>query len=263
MTTPFSMDSFRLDDQVAVITGGAGIYGSGFAAALATAGATVVITSRTAAVAESAAAALVAKGGNAVGLPLDQADPESIDSFAATLLDRFGRVDVLINNAVHRAGGGLFDTTAEDWDATSAVNSRGLFLLTRAVAAIMVEQRSGSIINIGSIYGMVSPDFTLYEGTPVDPVAFYSYDKGGMIGFTRYLAGELGPYDIRVNCLCPGGYNPSGEPSDFDTAYAARTPLRRMATGHDASGACVFLASPAAAYVTGAVIPVDGGWTSR
>ncbi|MGD7704669.1 SDR family NAD(P)-dependent oxidoreductase [Microlunatus sp. Y2014] len=261
--TSFSMDAFRLDDQVVVVTGGAGIYGSGFCAALAAAGATVVITSRRQETAEEAARAITTTGGRASGLALDQADPESVSTFAATLRDRWGRVDVLVNNAVHRAGGGLFDTTAEDWDATSAVNSRGLFLISQSVAAIMVEQRSGSIINIGSIYGMVSPDFTLYEGTPVNPVAFYSYDKGGMIGFTRFLAGELGPYGIRVNCLCPGGYNPTGEPSAFDTAYAARTPLQRMATGHDASGACVFLASPAAAYVTGAVIPVDGGWTSR
>lgn len=263
MTTPFSLDSFRLDDQVVVVTGGAGIYGTGFSSALATAGATVVVTSRTATTAERAAAGIVAAGGRAIGLPLDQGDPGSVDAFATALHDRLGRVDVLVNNAVHRAGGGLFDTTVEDWDATSSVNSRGLFLVTRAVAALMVEQRSGSIINIGSIYGIVSPDFTLYEGTPVSPVAFYSYDKGGMIGFTRYLAGELGPYGIRANCLCPGGYNPTGGPSEFDTAYARRTPLQRMATGHDASGALIFLASPASAYVTGAVIPVDGGWTSH
>lgn len=261
--TDFSMDSFRLDDQVVVVTGGAGIYGAGFCAALAAAGARVVITSRSLDTAEAAAAKIIATGGRAVGMALDQADPDSITAFAGQLREEFGRVDVLVNNAVHRAGGGLFDTTAEDWDATSAVNSRGLFLLTQAIAAIMVEQRSGSIVNIGSIYGLVSPDFTLYEGTSVRPVAFYSYDKGGMIGFTRFLAGELGPYGIRANCLCPGGYNPSGESSTFADAYARRTPLQRMATGHDASGALVFLASPASAYVTGAVLPVDGGWTSR
>jgi len=261
--TGFSMDSFRLDDQVVVVTGGAGIYGSGFCEALAAAGATVVITSRRIETAEAAATQIIASGGMAAGMQLDQADPASITDFAGEVQQRFGRVDVLVNNAVHRAGGGLFDTTAEDWEATSAVNSRGLFLVSQAVSAIMVEQRSGSIINIGSIYGLVSPDFTLYEGTPVHPVAFYSYDKGGMIGFTRFLAGELGPYGIRVNCLCPGGYNPTGEASDFDAAYASRTPLKRMATGHDASGALVFLASPASAYVTGAILPVDGGWTSR
>lgn len=263
MIRPFSLDSFRLDDHVVVVTGGAGIYGAGFSSALASAGAIVVITSRSADTAENAAAEIVTTGGRAIGLPLDQTDPESVAAFGTAVRDRLGRVDVLVNNAVHRAGGGLFDTTVKDWDATSAVNSRGLFLVTRTIGALMVEQRTGSIINIGSIYGMVSPDFTLYEGTPVSPVAFYSYDKGGMIGFTRYLAGELGPYGIRANCLCPGGYNPTGDASPFDTAYAERTPLQRMATGHDASGALVFLASAASAYVTGAVIPVDGGWTSR
>lgn len=259
----FTMDAFRLDGQVAVITGGTGLYGSRFAEALAQAGATVVITSRDGTAAEAAAAKLAGPGRRVTGAELDQGDEESITAFAERLRRDHERVDVLINNAVHRAGGGLFETSAADWDATSAVNSRGLFLLTRELAAIMVEQRSGSIVNIGSIYGLVGPDQTLYPGTGVAPYAFYSYDKSGMIGFTRYLAGELGPYGIRANCLCPGGYNPTGEDGEFARGYALRTPLRRMATGHDVSGALVFLASPASAYVSGAIIPVDGGWTAR
>lgn len=261
---PFSMDSFRLDGQVAVVTGGAGIYGTGFCLALAAAGATVVVTSRTLSTAEEAAASIAEQsGGTVAGMVLDQGDRDSIATFGTELRERFGQVDVLVNNAVQRAGAGLFETTAEDWESTSVVNSRGLFLVTQAVAAMMVEQGSGSIINIGSIYGVVAPDATLYEGTPVHPYAFYSYDKAGMAGFTRYLAGELGPHGIRVNYLAPGGYNQSGESSEFSVKYGRRTALRRMALDHDVSGAVVFLASSASAYITGTTIPVDGGWTAH
>ncbi|MDR0415898.1 MAG: SDR family oxidoreductase [Propionibacteriaceae bacterium] len=262
-TAAFSMDSFRLDGRVAVVTGGTGIYGTMFAQALGAAGAHVVITSRDRQVATHGADALVRAGFDASGYRLDQSSPDSVEAFTAAVCDERGSIDVLVNNAVHRAGRGLFDTSPEDWAATSAVNSFGLFILTKAVAKQMAERRHGSIVNIGSIYGVVAPDFTLYEGHDMTSPVFYSYDKAGMIGFTRYLAGQLGPYGVRANCLCPGGFNETGDDGPFARDYAARVPLGRMATGHDVSGALVFLASDASAYVTGAVLPVDGGWTSR
>ncbi|PZF86695.1 SDR family oxidoreductase [Jiangella anatolica] len=256
------LDRFGLTGRIAVVTGGTGLYGQPFAAALAEAGAHVVVTSRRAEAAERAAAELRELGGSASGLPLDLADPASIEAFHRALVDTQGRVDVLVNNAVHRAGGDLFGTTATDWDDTSAVNSRGLFLLTQAVAATMVEQRSGSIVNIGSIYGLVGPDFPVYEGTDIMSPLFYAYDKAGMVGFTRYLASALGRHGVRVNCLCPGGLL-SGQEQTFVDAYSARVPLGRMATEDDVTGALVFLASDASAYVTGVTLPVDGGWTAK
>ncbi|WP_053206606.1 SDR family oxidoreductase [Jiangella muralis] len=256
------LERFRLTGRVAVVTGGSGLYGQPFAAALAEAGAHVVVTSRRAETAEKAAGELRDRGWSASGLPLDLADPASIEAFHRSVIDAHGRVDVLVNNAVHRAGGDLFGTTAADWDATSAVNSRGMFLLTQAVAETMAAQRSGSIVNIGSIYGLVGPDFPMYEGTEITSPLFYAYDKAGMVGMTRYLASALGRSGVRVNCLCPGGLY-SGQEQAFVDAYSARVPLGRMATEDDVTGALVFLASDASAYVTGATLPVDGGWTAR
>lgn len=256
------LDQFGMTGKVAVVTGGAGLYGAPFAAALTEAGAHVVVTSRRSEVAEKAAAELRERGGSASGERLDLADADSVAAFHRVVVDAHGRIDVLVNNAVHRAGGGVFDTTAQDWDATSAVNSRGLFLLTQAVAATMIEQGGGSIVNIGSIYGLVGPDFPIYEGTEITSPLFYAYDKAGMVGFTRYLASALGRFGVRVNCLCPGGLY-SGQEQAFVDAYSARVPLGRMATESDVTGALVFLASDASAYVTGATLPVDGGWTAR
>lgn len=255
------LDRFSLTGRIALITGAAGLYGTHFARALAEAGAHVVLTSRDATRAKEAASRLVADGHAATGLPLDLADAQGVADFAAALEERVGIVDVLVNNAVHRAGGTLEETTVADWEATSTVNSRGLFQLTQAVAATMAERGSGSIVNIGSIYGMVGPDFSIYEGTDMTMPAFYSYDKAGMIGFTRYLAAWLGPRGIRANCLCPGGLQ-DDQDDRFVEAYSARVPLGRLAGVDDVTGALVFLASDASSYMTGAVLPIDGGWTA-
>lgn len=260
--SPSILDRFSLREKVVVVTGAAGLYGRLFARALGQAGAHVVLTSRDAVRAEEEASDLVAEGLEASGFALDLSEPGSIDRFALEVVERLGRVDVLVNNAVHRAGRGLFDTDVEEWDATSAVNSRGLFHVTQAIARGMAERGSGAIINIGSIYGLVAPDFSIYEGTGMTMPAFYSYDKAGMIGFTRYLAAALGPKGVRANCICPGGLRSEGQDERFVAAYERRVPLGRLADENDVTGALVYLASDAAAYVTGAVVPVDGGWSA-
>lgn len=253
------LDNFSLAGKTVVVTGGTGLYGQPFSSALSEAGAHVIITSRELERAQQAASELP---GPATGLALDLADPSSIEDFGSKLAAEFGAVDVLVNNAVHRAGGSVESTTAEDWDATSAVNSRGLFLVTQAVGERMVERGSGSIINIGSIYGLVGPTFGIYAGTAMTMPAFYSFDKAGMVGFTRYLAAAWGPSGVRVNCLAPGGLRSEGQPDDFVAAYESRVPLGRLASDDDVTGALVFLASDASTYVTGVTLPVDGGWTA-
>jgi NAD(P)-dependent dehydrogenase (short-subunit alcohol dehydrogenase family) len=257
------MERFRLDGRTAVVTGGTGLYGGPFARALAEAGAQVVVTSRDLDRAQDIAAGIRDTGGQCAGLALDLADPESIAAFATEVHGRFGVVDVLVNNAVHRQGGRLLDTTAADWDATSAVNSRGTFLLTQALAREMVAAGGGSVINIGSIYGIVGPTLSIYADSSITNPAFYAYDKAGMVGLTRYLACTLGPSGVRVNCLCPGGLRSTTEMGAFDAAYSAQTPLGRMAGADDVTGALVFLASDAARYITGVTLPVDGGWTAH
>lgn len=256
------LNRFSLDGKTVVITGAAGLYGTHFARSLAEAGAHVVVTSRELDRAEAAASSLRADGYRATGRSLDLSDPDAIERFSTELAEVGGPIDVLVNNAVHRAGGTLDGTSVEDWEATSAVNSRGLFHLTREIAAGMRERRSGSIVNIGSIYGMVAPDFSIYAGTDMTMPASYAYDKAGMIGFTRYLAAYLGPFGVRANCLCPGGLL-TDQDEQFVAAYTARVPLGRLANADDVTGALVFLASDASAYVSGVTLPVDGGWTAR
>ncbi|QYH35280.1 SDR family oxidoreductase [Salinibacterium sp. M195] len=258
-----ALDQFQMDGAIAVVTGGTGLYGTPFSRALAEAGAHVVITSRVLSSAQRSATELTKLGLSAEGYELDQAEPASITAFRDKVLADHGRVDVLVNNAVLRAGGDLQGTSAEDWAATSNVNSRGLFLLTQAIAESMQKRRSGTIVNIASIYGLVAPDFPMYEGTSVTSPIFYAYDKAGMIGMTRYLASALGPHGVRVNCLAPGGLRTEETDAAFDAAYRSRVPLGRMAEPDDVIGALLFLASSASRYVTGVTLPVDGGWTAK
>ncbi len=255
-------DLFSLKGRIAVVTGGAGLYGRPMCAALAEAGAHVVVASRSQEAREDWADQLLTRGLQATPLHLDLADLASIAAFCAELVRRFGRIDVLVNGAVHRQGGDLTHTSAADWEATSRINSLGLFSITQACAEQMAVSGGGSIINIGSIYGVVGPDFSIYSGTDMSNPAYYAYDKGGMVNFTRYVACQYGPRGVRVNCISPGGLH-SGQPEAFVRAYSARTPLGRMAGEDDIKGAVVFLASDAAAYVTGVNLMVDGGWTAH
>jgi len=255
-------EMFSLRGKTVVVTGAVGHYGLPFARGLAEAGARVVLTSREADRAATAAQELLDAGFDAIGMALDLGDPRAIERFCDELPHRAGKVDVLVNNAVHRAGGTLSETSVEDWAATTAVNSTGLFYITKLVSEGMVERGRGSIINIGSIYGIVAPNFSIYEGTEMTMPAFYSFDKAGMIGFTRYLAAWLGPRGVRVNCLCPGGLFAAQE-LPFVQAYERTVPLGRLARAEDVLGALVFLASDASEYVTGVTLPVDGGWTAR
>ncbi len=255
------LEKFRLDGQTALVTGGTGLYGSLISKALLEAGARVIVTSRDASAAREAASTLRRHGAEVTGVQLDLAATASIEKIAFTI-DAELPVDILVNNAVHRQGSGIHDTTAEDWAATSQVNSLGTFLLTRAFATRMIERHSGSIIFIGSIYGLVAPDPGVYDGTGMISPAFYSFDKAGMVGLTRYLASYLGPEGVRVNAISPGGLQTDQDPR-FIAQYSARTPLGRMAEPGDIEGAVVFLASEAARYITGVNLPVDGGWTCR
>jgi NAD(P)-dependent dehydrogenase (short-subunit alcohol dehydrogenase family) len=141
------------------------------------------------------------------------------------------------------------------------LNSRGLFLTCRIFSEPMIRQKSGSIVNVASIYGMVGPDFSVYEGTPIHNSVSYAFAKGGMINLTRYLASYLGPHNIRVNTISPGGVL-AGQPERFIENYNRKTPLGRMVRSEDMQCAAVFLASDASAYITGQNIAVDGGWTA-
>ena len=255
------MDLFRLDGKVALVTGGAGLYGRHIVRALAEAGATVVIASRNAERCKAYTAELSAEKLRAEGQRLDLASERSIRSLRDRILKRHGQLDVLFNNSVARAGGDLSQVTAKRWEEAMKVNSTGLLLACQIFSEPMQERRCGSIVNIASIYGMVGPDWSIYKGTSITNPIDYHFAKGGMIHMTRYLASYLGPYNIRVNALSPGGYQTEKHSKRFVRQYSARTLLGRMADDDDIKGPAVFLASDASRYITGANIPVDAGWT--
>jgi NAD(P)-dependent dehydrogenase (short-subunit alcohol dehydrogenase family) len=253
---------FRLDGKIALVSGGAGICGVPIVTGLAEAGARVVIASRDVAKCNEIAEAIRHAGLCAEAAELDLASEASIRMLREELLKQHGRLDVLVNNAVARAGGDLRDMSADQWERTMKVNSTGLFLACQIFSEPMQEARSGSIINIASIYGMVGPDFTIYEGTPLTNPVNYAFAKGGMINLTRYLASFLAPYNVRVNSISPGGFRTAQTPAEFIPNYTKRTPMRRMAETDDIKGSVIFFASDASSYVTGQNLAIDGGWTS-
>ncbi|HZQ21631.1 MAG TPA: SDR family oxidoreductase [Terriglobales bacterium] len=257
-----AMQLFRLDEKVALVTGGTGIYGGHITRALAEAGAQVVVASRRLENCELYARNLAAQGLRVSAEHLDLSVEAEIFALRERMLNRHGRIDVLFNNAVARAGSGFQEMKAEEWSSTMQVNSTGLFLACKVFSEPMQQARSGSIVNIASIYGIVGPDFSIYEGGDMSNPANYAYAKGGMINFTRYLASYLGPFGIRVNCLSPGGCYTPDMPGVFVENYQRRTLLGRMATGEDIQGPAVFLASDASRYITGQNLAVDGGWTA-
>lgn len=259
------LDSFKLDGRTVVVTGGAGRYGRQIVAGLAEAGATVFIASRNLEKLESVAAEFRAAGRDVRALPLDLGGENSCDALITEVRRATGRLDVLVNNSVTRCACGHWRKPLAEYDESFHVNASGMFYLTEAAGRAMMERRSGSIINIGSFMGLVGPEFANYDGTDMkgDPSPAYFYEKGGLVNFTRWAASVLGPYNIRVNAIHPGGLQEPGLPEPFIRQYGARTQLGRLAGPEDLKGVIVFLASDASAYLTGTNIPVDGGYTAK
>jgi len=256
-----TMQLFQLAGKIALVTGGGGIYGVHVVRALADAGAHVIVASRDRARCNAVAQQLSAKGLSAEAAALDLTSESSIRELRETILGDHSHLDVLVNNAVARSGGDLRHMSATEWETAMKVNSTGLFLACQIFSEPMEEARSGSIINIASTYGMVGPNFTLYDGTQLTNPVNYAFAKGGMINLTRYLASFLAPFNVRGNCVSPGGFRTEDTPPEFTSNYLRRTPLRRMAEEDDIKGPIVFLASDASRYIAGHNLPVDVGWT--
>ncbi|MBX9881062.1 MAG: SDR family oxidoreductase [Sphingomonas sp.] len=260
----------RLDGQVAVVTGGGGILGRKFCARLADAGAQVAVVDLFGDAAEAVAREI---GHGATPFTCNVADPDSVRRCVDAIVDRFGRIDILANNAATKTGDvRAFFTPFEEyrletWREVMSVNIDGMFLMAQAAGAVMVAGgRGGAIIQTSSIYGLVGPDARIYEGSdylggPINTPAVYSASKAAVIGLTRWLATYWARHDIRVNALVPGGVS-SGQNGVFAERYAARVPLGRMATADEIVEPFLFLASPASRYVTGQVLAADGGWTA-
>jgi len=262
------MELFRLNGKVAIVTGGAGYFGKPISSGLAEAGAQVIIASRDGAKCKEYASVIQEKGWKAEGFSLDLADEISIDNFVQEVVKKYTRIDILINNAVSRSGmKDLEQLSKSDIEEEQSINTTGLMLLTKSVVAVMREQQYGNIINISSIQGVVGPHFPVYGKTGMTSPVNYTYDKWGMVGFTKWLANYYGKFNIRANCISPGGYGPGINEKDHERAefianYKRLTPLGRFAEDDDIKGPVVFLASDASAYITGHNLVVDGGWTS-
>ena len=198
---------------------------------------------------------------------LDLSDENSILEFTKSINDKYGRIDILVNNAVSREGlKDLEEVSKKEWEAAQNINSTGMILLTQAVIKLMRKQRSGNIINIGSIQGSVGPNFPVYGNTGMTSPINYTYDKWAMVGFTKWIANYYGKFNILANCISPGGYGPGVAKmiwkNEFVENYKRLTPLGRFADDEDIKGPVVFLASEASAFITGHNLLVDGGWTS-
>lgn len=269
-------DLFNLAGRVAVVTGGAGLLGAQFSHTLAHAGASVVIADTNLSAGEDLAHALSAEGYPVMAVQTDVTAPESVQNMVAAAVKAFGRLDILVNSAAldpkfdpqhatARSGSGAFeDFPLEAWDQALAVNLTGAFLCCQASVQPMLKQGGGVIVNLSSIYGLTGPDQRLYQlpgRLPGYKPVYYSVTKAGILGLTRYLATYYAGRNIRANALTPGGvYN--GHDDDFVKAYSARAVLGRMAEKDEMNGALLFLASDASAYMTGANLVVDGGWTA-
>lgn len=269
------MQGFRLDGRVAVVTGALGLLGRQHASALAEAGADVVVTD----VADPERLDVFARelerdfGTAALGVRADVTDVSAVDSLARAVGARFGRVDVLINNAaiddkfVPGTGenGRFEDYPVDRFRKQLDVNVIGVFLCCQKLGAKMAENGRGSIVNVASSYGVIAPQQALYLDADGSERFFkgpaYPTSKAAVLHFTRYLAAYWGARGVRVNALSPGGVR-AGQDDVFVTRYSERTPLRRMAKEDEYRGAVVFLASDASSYMTGANLVVDGGWTA-
>lgn len=258
------LDTFSLEGKTALVTGGAGIVGKQLVRAMAEAGACTYVASRNVASLESLAEEFATENLAIYPRTLDQGDETSILALRDNILSERASVDILVNNAVLRPMKGAYQDDASTFDLSMHVNATGLFMITRAFGDIMAEQGGGSIVNIGSMQGMIGPEPANYAGTNMSGwYPDYFFHKGGMINFTRFIASYYGAKNVRCNCLSPGGFQTDSHPEIFVRQYNERTCLGRMANASDLMGSAVFLASEASRYVTGANIPVDGGYTAK
>lgn len=256
----------RLSDltgRVALVTGGAGRVGRVLCEALAEAGAHVVVNGRRPGPIEELAAHLAGLGPEALAVPADVSVEADVRRLVDAVDARFGRLDVLVNNVTGNHRAPLEELTAEQWNGALTGALTTMFLCTKVVGPRMVARGGGSIINIGSIYGSVSPDQGIYGDSGYNPSPVYAAGKGGIPNFTRYVATLWGAHGVRCNTLTIGGVeSPGNAHPTFRANYERRTPLGRMARDEDLKGPIVFLASDASQYVTGANLMLDGGWTA-
>ena len=253
------LDRFRLDGKVAIVTGASRGLGRVMASALAEAGASVVLTARSAESAESAAGAVAeATGAKTLGLAVDVLNAGDVERMVAKTVETFGRLDILVNNAGINIRGPIEDLAESDWDAVVDTNLKGPWLCCRAVSKLFKNQKSGRVINLSSMLGEIS----LPERTP------YASSKGGLTLMTKTLALEWAKYGVTVNALCPGPFmteinTPLLKDPVVRATMESKIPLGRWGDPAELGPVAVFLASDASSFMTGATLFIDGGYTAQ
>lgn len=265
-------DLFSLKNKTAIVTGALGLIGKNHCFALAEAGANVVACDLNE---EGCSEFVKSLPGDSIGIGVDITNSDSLKNLRDIVLNKYGKIDVLVNNAaindmfenpLSALEQSMFENyPLEMWKKSLEVNVTGMFLCSQVIGTEMAKVNSGSIINVASTYGMVAPDQSLYQNEKGEQTFYkspaYPATKGAVISFTKFLAAYWGNKGVRVNTLTPGGVENS-QNEFFIKNYSKRTPLGRMAAPTDYKGAVVFLASDASAYMTGANLVVDGGWTA-
>ncbi len=249
------MNPFRLDGRVAIVTGGGGGLGGGICAALAAAGATVAVVGRTGEKLERVAAAVNEQGGRALAVEADIADEPAVAAMTERVIDTFGGIDILVNNAAVYHRKPWTEITTEDWDHVLDTNLRGYFLCARAAYPALKQSGHGRIVNVASI--------TFFGGVPY--LLDYVASKGGIVGLTRALAREAGQDGITVNTLSPGAFPTDAEKihpdlETYNRDILAAQSIKRRGTPDDVGHLVTFLAGDAASFITGQLIQIDGGW---
>ncbi len=253
-----------LSGRLAAVSGGAGLLGSEIVKGLCANGADVLVLDVSAASGEAVAAEAGSLGGSCRFLDRDLSDVLAIPGIVDELEREFGPLRIWVNCAYPRTedwGHKLERVTPESWRANVDMHLNGYCVSAHEVAKRMAGRGGGSIVNIGSIQGLVAPNFRNYDGTDMTSPAAYTAIKGGVAAYSRYLASYFGPQGVRVNTVSPGGIF-NNQPASFLERYNEKTCLGRLAEAREIAPAVVFLASDAASYITGVDLPVDGGLTA-